>query len=326
MSVITPPASGAARAAERLSDESRPRGDEPPLPRVGPGGLQRYLALRRWIEPAFWVALFAVQALANTLTGWQEVARSGRDVARWEVAAWEGSSNLVWLLLVPLIVWALDRWPVGWQRLVRTLAMHGVAALAVSVVHVLGMVAVRKAVYALHGAAYDFGDWPRELVYEALKDVRSYAFMAAGVLGYRLLLWRLQGEASLPAVAAEEAEAGSEPSSPALPERFLVKKMGKEFLLPTAEIEWVQALGNYVNLHRREHDYPLRSTLAAFEAQLDARFARVHRSYIVNLARVETIEPTEAGDARLRMAGGGSVPCSRSYLPALRARLAGKGR
>jgi DNA-binding LytR/AlgR family response regulator len=322
MSVITP-ASGAAPAAERLSDEPRPRGDEPPPPRVGPRGLQRYLAARRWFEPGFWVAFFAIQAAANTLTGWQDVARSGQAVARWEVATWEWSSNAVWLLLVPLILRALDRWPVGWQRLRRTLAMHGVAALAVSLVHVLAMVAVRKGVYALQGAAYDFGDWPRELAYEALKDVRSYAFIVAGVLGYRLLLWRLQGEASLPAVAAEDAE--PEPS-PALPERFLVKKMGKEFLLPTAEIEWVQALGNYVNLHRREHDYPLRSTLAAFEAQLDARFARVHRSYIVNLAQVEAIEPTDAGDARLRMAGGGSVPCSRSHLPALRERLAGKGR
>jgi hypothetical protein len=319
MSVITPPASGPGRAADRPRDEPRPRGDEPPPPRGDRGGLQRYLALRRWVEPAFWVALFAVQAAANTLTGWQDVARSGRAVAHWEVATWEGSSNAVWLMLVPLIVRALDRWPVGWQRLGRTLALHGAAALALSVVHVLAMVAVRKVVYALHGAAYDFGDWPRELAYEALKDVRSYAFIAAGVLGYRLLLWRLQGEASLPAEAAEPAP------SPALPVRFLVKKMGKEFLLPTAEIEWVQALGNYVNLHRRGHDYPLRSTLAAFEAQLDGRFARVHRSYIVNLVQVEAIEPTDAGDARLRMAGGGSVPCSRSHLPALRERLAGKG-
>lgn len=323
MSVITPPASRADRTAERLSDESQPPGDEPPPPRVGPDRLQRYLALRRWIEPAFWVVFFAVQAAANTLTGWQDVARNGRAVERWEVATWECTSNGVWLLLVPLIVRALDRWPLGWQRLGRGLAQHVAIALAVSLLHVLAMVALRKLVYALHGAVYDFGDWPRELTYEALKDVRSYAAIAAGVLGYRLLLWRLQGEASLPAIAAAQ-ETEPEPS-PALPERFLVKKMGKEFLLPTAEIEWVQALGNYVNLHRRAHDYPLRSTLSAFEAQLDGRFARVHRSYIVSLAQVEAIEPTEAGDARLRMAGGGSVPCSRSYLPALRERLAGKG-
>jgi DNA-binding LytR/AlgR family response regulator len=324
MSVITPPASGAGRTAECRSDEPQPRGDEPRPPRAG--GLQRYLAARRWIEPGLWATFFAVQAAANTLTGWQDVARYGQGTERWEVATWESTSNGVWLLLVPLIVRALDRWPPGWQRLGRTLALHAAAALAVSGVHVLAMVALRKLVYALHGAAYDFGDWPNELAYEALKDVRTYAFIAAGVLGYRLLLWRLQGEASLPAVAAaEEAEPPPEPA-PSLPERFLVKKMGKEFLLPTAEIEWVQALGNYVNLHRRDHDYPLRSTLAAFEAQLDGRFARVHRSYIVSLAQVEAIEPTEAGDARLRMAGGGSVPCSRSYLPGLRDRLAGKGR
>lgn len=43
--------------------------------------------------------------------------------------------------------------------------------------HVGGMVAMREAVYALQGADYDFGDWPRELLYEYLKDARSYALL-----------------------------------------------------------------------------------------------------------------------------------------------------
>ena len=92
-------------------------------------------------------------------------------------------------------------------------------------------------------------------------------------------------------------------------------------VLPTAEIEWVQACGNYVNLHRRGHDYPLRSTLGAIEKRLDARFVRVHRSYLVNLGQVDAIEPTEAGDARVRMKDGAAVPCSRTHLDALRQRL-----
>ena len=101
-----------------------------------------------------------------------------------------------------------------------------------------------------------------------------------------------------------------------------MKKLGKEFLLPVAEIEWVQACGNYVNLHRQQHDYPLRTTLAAIEQRLDAaQFVRVHRSYLVNLALVRVIEPTEAGDARLRLQDGSTVPCSRTHLDALRQRL-----
>ena len=66
------------------------------------------------------------------------------------------------------------------------------------------------------------------------------------------------------------------------------------------------------------HDYLLRSTLSDFLEQLDpARFARVHRSYAVNLDRVAEIEPTDGGDARLKMKGGSQLPCSRRYRAAL---------
>jgi DNA-binding LytR/AlgR family response regulator len=109
------------------------------------------------------------------------------------------------------------------------------------------------------------------------------------------------------------------------PERFLVRKLGKEFLLPANEIEWLQAQGNYVNLRVRSRDYPLRSTMAAIESRLDpAQFVRVHRSYIVRLDQVQEIEPTEGGDARITMKDGSVVPCSRRYRDELRSRaLAG---
>lgn len=298
----------------------------PAVPNPPPDRLQRYLAHRRPIEVTAWVLACATQIAANTTTTWFDVRRNQLDFRLWEVASWEFSSNFVWLLLVPVILAALARWPLHWGLLRRNLPRHLAAALGVSALHVLAMVAIRKAIYAAHGSRYEFGNWWTEWGYEALKDVRTYALIAAIALGYRLLLWRLQGEASLlqpadePAAPAPEA-APPEAEAAEAPERFLVRKLGKEFLLPTAEIEWVQACGNYVNLHRRGHDYPLRSTMAAIERRLDARFVRVHRSYLVNLGQVDAIEPTEAGDARVRMQAGGAVPCSRTHLDALRQRL-----
>ena len=50
------------------------------------------------------------------------------------------------------------------------------------------------------------------------------------------------------------------------PERFLVRKLNREFLIATDDIEWLQASGNYVNLRVAGRDYPLRSTIAAIEA------------------------------------------------------------
>jgi DNA-binding LytR/AlgR family response regulator len=173
--------------------------------------------------------------------------------------------------------------------------------------------------YRLHGGQYGFGAWPLQLFYEYLKDVRTYAGILAVVALYRLALWRLRGEARLLA----EPDVGEAVEPVARPERFLVKKLGKEFLLPAGEIEWVQAWGNYVNLHVRGRDHPLRSTLTSLQSRLDPQqFARVHRSYIVNLAQIAAIEPQDGGDADLLLHSGQRIPCSRTYRDALRERLA----
>jgi hypothetical protein len=291
-----------------------------------------YLKRRRWVERAIWSALLLGSALANTITTNLDIRRAGLRFDVWEPAVWEFSSAIAWMVLIPWIVRAADAKPLRWGVLRRHLPWHVLFALLTSLTHVLGMVALRKLAYATQDAVYDFGNWPVELFYEAVKDVRSYAFILVVVGSYRLFVWRWQGEASLlaeppepaPAPSPSPAEPSPSPLAPAsaLPERLLVKKLGKEFLLPVDEIEWVQACGNYVNLRRQQHDYPLRSSLGAFEQRLDpATFVRVHRGYLVRLSLIEAIEPTEAGDAHLRLRDGSRVPCSRTYLERLRQRL-----
>ena len=93
--------------------------------------------------------------------------------------------------------------------------------------------------------------------------------------------------------------------------------------MAAADVEWLQAAGNYVNLHVRGRDYPLRTTMAAIETQLDpARFVRIHRSYMVNLDRLASIEPLDTGDARVHLDDGTVLPCSRRQREQLRLRLA----
>jgi DNA-binding LytR/AlgR family response regulator len=105
------------------------------------------------------------------------------------------------------------------------------------------------------------------------------------------------------------------------PRRFLVRKLGREFLVAVDDIEWMQASGNYVNLHVRGHDYPLRSTIGGIESKLDpSRFVRIHRSYIANLDQIASIEPLESGDARIHLKDASTLPCSRRYRDALKAR------
>lgn len=258
-----------------------------------------------------------INGVANSITVLMDLRRVGLDFAVWEPALWEWSSGLLMLALVPGLVWFTRRRPLHWDTWRSQLPWHLLASVVFSLLHVVGMVALRKLVYASQGMVYDFGPWPTELFYEYLKDIRSYATMVSIIEVYRFIRRRLQGEASLLDCPDE-----GEPLEPVdRPERFLVRKLGREFLIAANDIEWLQAAGNYVNLRVRGHDYPLRSTIAGIEARLDPDlFARVHRSYIVNLERIVSIEPLDTGDARLHLHDGGALPCSRRYRDTLKAR------
>ena len=59
--------------------------------------------------------------------------------------------------------------------------------------------------------------------------------------------------------------------------------------------------------------------MAAIERRLDGKcFVRVHRSYIVNLAFVQSIVSLDSGDARAVLSTGGEVPVSRRYRDVLK--------
>jgi hypothetical protein len=274
-------------------------------------GFQRW---RRSFEVGFWVVLYAVNTLFNSLTSQMDHAR----FPAWQPWCWEASSSVVLLALIPGVIALERRWPLRFGAGWRSPLVHVLASVPFSLIHVAGMVALRKLVYAMAGAYYDFGSWWPNFGYEYLKDVRTYFGIIATVILYRLWLMRLQGEAHLLA----EPDDGPPVEPVDRPERFLVRKLGREFLLNASEIEWLQASGNYVNLHVRGRDYPLRATMAGVEQRLDpARFVRVHRSYFVNLDYLAEIEPLESGDARLQLRDGGKIPCSRRYRVALRERI-----
>jgi len=275
-----------------------------------------YRDFQRWprsVEVAFWVALYTLNTVFNGLVAQIDHART----AAWEPWVWESSSALLVLLLIPFVKAVERRWPFRFDTWRHSLSLHLLASVVFSLVHVAGMDGLRKLVYGIVGQHYHLGAWWPNFGYEYLKDIRSYFLIIALICLSRLWLLRQQGEARL--LAEPDDGAPVEPVD--RPERFLVRKLGKEFLLNASEIEWLQAAGNYVNLRVRGRDYPLRSTMAAIEARLDpTRFLRVHRGYFVNLDYLAEIEPLDTGDARLHLRDGATIPCSRRYRTALRER------
>ena len=286
---------------------------------------ERYEPIRRRVEVGFWLVFMALQAVFNTTVALIDARDRAVPRAPWEIVTWEVSSHLVLLALVPAVVAVQRRLsPLVRTHLLRFVAWHLAASVVFSLVHVAAMFALRAVVYSAMGERYDFAGWTGRWGYEYLKDVRAYLSMVFGIWVYGVFMLRLQGEARVldaPEAAPAEPDAPrAEPSAPpARPERFLVRKLRREFLIAAGDIEWLQAQGNYVGLHVNGHDYLLRATLTDFLTQLDpASFVRVHRSHAVNLGRIKEIEPLDGGDARLHMHDGSTVPCSRRYRDALR--------
>jgi two-component system, LytTR family, response regulator len=84
--------------------------------------------------------------------------------------------------------------------------------------------------------------------------------------------------------------------------------------IPTEEITWVEAAGNYVQIHGVRKTHLVRHTVKAMEAKLDPeRFVRVRPSAIVSIAQVETLTHRTGGDYLVVLRDGTRIPSSRSY-------------
>jgi DNA-binding LytR/AlgR family response regulator len=71
-------------------------------------------------------------------------------------------------------------------------------------------------------------------------------------------------------------------------EHIFIKSKLKKMKLFTAKIKWVEAYGDYIKVVTEEDSHLVLSTMKAFESDLNKeKFIRVHKSYIVNIDKVE---------------------------------------
>ena len=105
-------------------------------------------------------------------------------------------------------------------------------------------------------------------------------------------------------------------------DRLMVKSDGRIRVIRTADIDWCEASGNYVGLHVGGQCHLVRDTMAHLESELDPRdFIRIHRSTIVNVDRVQEMQPSFSGDYVVILRGGTRLTLSRGYRDAMQARM-----
>jgi two-component system LytT family response regulator len=99
---------------------------------------------------------------------------------------------------------------------------------------------------------------------------------------------------------------------------FSVRVGSRTVLVPVAQVERIEADGDYACLHANGKTWLVRERLNKLAMQLDPRqFHRVHRSSIVRLDMIAELRSLTNRDAMLRLRDGSVLRASRSYMPAL---------
>jgi two-component system LytT family response regulator len=103
------------------------------------------------------------------------------------------------------------------------------------------------------------------------------------------------------------------------PQRLPIRKDGRIFLVKPEDIDWLEADGNHVRVHVGKESHLIRETLSKLEARLPERaFMRIHRSTLVNVARIREIQPWFQGDYVLLLNDGTRLTSGRSYRDRVR--------
>ena len=260
---------------------------------LGTSGTRR----RNFLYAYATTAVFAgVVNLLNVLTVQHDRPRLGFL----EPAIWEGSSwlSLLAFFWIAWVFWRLAplRGRPSWRWL-----LHIPGALAYSLAHVGGFIALRKLAYWALGSRYVFGE---NFLYELPKDALAYGLFVGGIalVGHLLRQQQLI-------------------RTPGQTLTFDIRDGAKLTRVRLSEILAITSAGNYVEFALQDgRRLLMRSPLSALESDLEGRgFVRTHRSWLVNEAAVTSLQPEGSGDYGVTL-GGLTAPLSRRF-PAALARL-----
>ena len=119
--------------------------------------------------------------------------------------------------------------------------------------------------------------------------------------------------------SATQRMSGQPGQAPVYLRQLNVRSVGRIDFVQLDEVLWIEAAGNYVELHLAQRCLLHRVPIGTLERHLDpASFVRVHRSALVRLDQVLSLRTTPDGTAALTLRCGGEVPVSERHLANVR--------
>jgi two-component system LytT family response regulator len=128
------------------------------------------------------------------------------------------------------------------------------------------------------------------------------------------MLGNENGKASVIGAIDSIEQNGGDPGAPDISERLVIRDSGTVHIVDQEHIDWIDAAGDYMCIHVAGDTIVARTTMKRLLDKLDqATFARIHRSTVVNLQRVQKVKPLGKGEAMLFLQQGKSLRVSRNY-------------
>ncbi len=104
--------------------------------------------------------------------------------------------------------------------------------------------------------------------------------------------------------------------------RFAVRSGDSTVLVPVNEVDWIEALHNYVRLHAGKATHVLHVPIGTLETALNPEhFLRVHRSHIVNVQRIRQLWSLTHGQYVIELLSGERLHSGRTYAEKVRSLL-----
>jgi hypothetical protein len=265
------------------------------------------------VDRKHWVALLIFWSAAAVLSAIQIFLR---DVSRGFAPPWPDVllanflAWLPWLGIAPLALGLERRFPLTRERWQRHAALHAVVAIGLSAAFLFYLALFHLIWLEGHRLPLDpallRAEYADKLGRFYLTSVLLYLTICVAGLACRG--WQAQRDSA-------NVVRGPDP--------LVIRSTGRVERIDPAEVCWIEGCGNYARLHLEGRSVLLRRTLASLAADLGPdRFARIHRSTIVNVGHVAGLRRRSHGEATLVLRDGQRLKVSRTYRDALQ-RLVG---
>ncbi|MBI3283825.1 MAG: response regulator transcription factor [Burkholderiales bacterium] len=105
-------------------------------------------------------------------------------------------------------------------------------------------------------------------------------------------------------------------------QRLLIRDRGQVHVVPLESVDYIEAQDDYIVIHAADKSYMKTQRLSELEAQLDAaKFVRIHRSYLLRLEALKSIERASKDSHVAVLRNGRQIPVSRTGYDRIKEKL-----